>query len=249
MCELIGFSAARPTDIKEQLKEFYSHSASNPHGWGIMYGDRLIRGCERASDSAAVERLVKTIEDQTTTLGHIRFATVGSIKLENCHPFTGRDITGRQWTLIHNGTIYSGSRLIPYLNNQSGDTDSERLFLFLMDTLNSAQQNGELSQKERCELVDNFIQEMSHKNKLNLMIYDGELIYIHKNMKDTMLYRKLGSGYIFATTALDNGEWDDVPIAQLLVYKDGEQVYIGRQHDGIFIPSLQYIKAMDAMHI
>ncbi|SEK67280.1 class II glutamine amidotransferase [Ruminococcus albus] len=249
MCELIGFSAARPTDIKEQLKEFFSHSASNPHGWGIMYGDRLIRGCERASDSAAVERLLQTLEDQTTTLGHIRFATVGSIKLENCHPFTGRDITGRQWTLIHNGTIYSGSSLIPYLNNQSGDTDSERLFLFLMDTLNSAQQNGELSQQERCELVDNFIKEMSHKNKLNLMIYDGELLYIHKNMKDTMLYRKLDSGYLFSTTALDDSEWNDVPIAQLMVYKEGEQVYIGRQHDGIFIPSLQYIKAMDAMHI
>ncbi|MBO4866437.1 MAG: class II glutamine amidotransferase [Ruminococcus sp.] len=249
MCELIGFSAARPTDIKEQLKEFFSHSASNPHGWGIMYGDRLIRGCERASDSVAVERLLQTLEDQTTTMGHIRFATVGSIKLENCHPFTGRDITGRQWTLIHNGTIYSGSSLIPYLNNQSGDTDSERLFLFLMDTLNSAQQNGELSQQERCELVDNFIKEMSHKNKLNLMIYDGELLYIHKNMKDTMLFRKMGSGYIFSTTALDDSEWNDVPIAQLMVYKEGEQVYIGRQHDGIFTPSLQYIKAMDAMHI
>ena len=249
MCELIGFSAARPTDIKEQLKEFFSHSASNPHGWGIMYGDRLIRGCERASDSTAVERLLQTLEDQTTTLGHIRFATVGSIKLENCHPFTGQDITGRQWTLIHNGTIYSGSSLIPYLNNQSGDTDSERLFLFLMDTLNSAQQNGELSQQERCELVDNFIQEMSHKNKLNLMIYDGELLYIHKNMKDTMKSRRLGSGFIFATTALDDGEWEEVPIAQLLVYKDGEQVYIGKQHNGIFTPSLQYIKAMDAMHI
>ena len=192
---------------------------------------------------------MQTIEDQTTTLGHIRFATVGSIKLENCHPFTGRDITGRQWTLIHNGTIYSGSSLIPYLNNQSGDTDSERLFLFLMDTLNSAQLVGELSQQERCELVDDFIQEMSHKNKLNLMIYDGELLYIHKNMKDTMLFRKMGSGYIFSTTALDDSEWNDVPIAQLMVYKEGEQVYIGRQHDGIFIPSLQYIKAMDAMHI
>jgi len=249
MCELIGFSAAGPTDIKEQLKEFFFHSESNPHGWGIMYGDRLIRGCERASDSAMLEMLLQNIDEQKTVLGHIRFATVGSIKLENCHPFTGRDITGRQWTLIHNGTIYSGSRLIPYLNNQCGDTDSERLFLFLMDTLNNAQQNGELSQQERCELVDSLIQEMSHKNKLNLMIYDGELLYIHKNMKDTMKFRRLGSGYIFATTALDGGEWTEVPIAQLFVYKDGEQIYSGNKHEGIFTPSLQYIKAMDAMHI
>ena len=97
--------------------------------------------------------------------------------------------------------------------------------------------------------MDSLIQEMSHKNKLNLMIYDGELLYIHKNMKDTMKFRRLGSGYIFATTALDGGEWTEVPIAQLFVYKDGEQIYSGNKHEGIFIPSLQYIKAMDAMHI
>lgn len=249
MCELIGFSAAEPTGIKEQLKEFFSHSVSNPHGWGIMYGERLIRGSERASDSAMLEMLLQNIEDQKTVLGHIRFATVGSIKLENCHPFTGRDITGRQWTLIHNGTIYSGSRLIPYLNCQNGDTDSERFFLFLMETLNNAQKNGELSQQQRCETVDRLLREMSHKNKLNIMIYDGELLYIHKNMKDTMKFRRLGSGYIFATTALDGSDWTEVPIARLMVYKDGEQIYFGDQHEGIFIPSLQNIKATDAMNI
>lgn len=249
MCELIGFSAAGPTDIIQQLKEFFSHSRTNPHGWGLMYGDEFIKGCEKASDSMMLPILLNRFKPAETVLGHIRFATVGSIKYENCHPFSERDITGRRWTLIHNGTIYSGSRLIPYLKTQMGDTDSERLFRYLIDKLNAAQADGELSQQARCELIDELVHELAPRNKLNLMIYDGELLYIHKNMHDTMKYRRLGSGYIFSTTALDDEQWEDVPIAQLMVYKDGERVYTGSRHEGIFVPTLQYIKAMDAMHI
>ena len=148
MCELLGFTSEKNTDISDYLRTFFSHSSSNPHGWGMMYenGSRIIlKEAVSAEQSSFLSDIIDSLSPQRNLLAHIRFATVGSINENNCHPFTGRDITGRQWTLIHNGTIYSGSRLIPYLNNQCGDTDSERLFLFLMDTLNNAQQNGELS--------------------------------------------------------------------------------------------------------
>ena len=249
MCELLGFSAAEPEDIREQLEEFFSHSVRHPHGWGLMYGDRLVKECGRACDSDALSRILKRMQPTKTLLGHIRFATVGSIKLENCHPFVGRDVTGRQWTLIHNGTIYSGNKLIPYLNSQTGDTDSERLFLYLLDTLGKAQQNGELSAEERCRLLEDLVQDIAPRNKLNLMIYDGELMYIHRNMENTLKFRRLGSGYIVSTTELDGGDWQDVPMAQLTAYRDGECVFTGKPHDGIFVPTLQYIQAMHAMHI
>ena len=203
----------------------------------------------KASESLVLPILLKNLKPQEILLGHIRFATVGSIRYENCHPFADRDITGRQWTLIHNGTIYSGSRLIPYLNTQKGDTDSERLFRLLIDTVNSAQQDGELDSTERCEVIEKFIRDIAPRNKLNLMIYDGEQLYIHKNMENTMCYRKLDTGHIFSTTPLDDEEWTDVPTAQLLVYRDGERVCEGKPHDGVFVPTLQYIRAMDAMNI
>ncbi|MBR1724756.1 MAG: class II glutamine amidotransferase, partial [Ruminococcus sp.] len=115
MCELLGFTAREPVDIRAQLRVFYSHSDKHPHGWGIMHSGGVIeKGKERASDSRPLEWLIGALQPQTTLLGHIRYATVGSIKLKNCHPFSDEDVTGRRWTLIHNGTIYSGSRLIPY---------------------------------------------------------------------------------------------------------------------------------------
>ena len=118
MCELFGFSAAGPTDIRAELREFYSHSVRHPHGWGMMHGCGTVHEGIRAIDSPRLKKLIDGLGPQKTLLGHIRFATVGSVKEVNCHPFSGSDITGRTWTLIHNGTIYSGSRLIPMLSRQ-----------------------------------------------------------------------------------------------------------------------------------
>lgn len=249
MCELLGFSAREPADISEQLRAFYAHSSAHPHGWGIMYDGGIEREAVKASESERLKGLLDKIGEQRVLLAHIRYATVGSIRNENCHPFTKKDITGRQWTLIHNGTIYSSTRLIPYLRTQIGDTDSERVFMYLLDTLNKAQENGPLSAEDRFALVDRFVRELAPRNKLNLLIYDGELLYVHKNMKETMVYRKLGSGYIFATTELDDEHWDKVPTAQVLAFKDGEQVFSGDKHDGIYVETLQYINPMDAMNI
>ena len=90
---------------------------------------------------------------------------------------------------------------------------------------------------------------MSYRNKLNLMIFDGELLYVHKNMEETMKYCKYASGYIFATKTLDKNKWDDFPTAQLRAYKDGELVFEGEKHGGIFYSNLQSITVTDAMHI
>ena len=249
MCELLGFSASQPTEINTLVSEFFSHGKTNPHGWGMMSSSGMYKRCERADTSIELKKLVKKLPPQTNFLGHIRFATVGSIKNENCHPFSAQDITGRSWTLIHNGTMYSASKLIPFVHEQSGDTDSERLFLYMMQQLNKAQQQDELDIYRRCELIDDLVRDLSPRNKLNLMIFDGELLYIHKNMKQTMKYRHHGAGIIFATTELDSEKWQDVPTAQLLVYKDGKLIFEGHRHDAVFIPTLQYINANDAMHI
>ncbi len=249
MCELLGFCSARPENIKDQLREFYSHSEQHRHGWGIMYPGLCEKGADKANESEKLKKILQSLEPQSVLLGHIRFATVGSVKTVNCHPFTARDNTGREWTLIHNGTIYSGSQLMEFLSRQSGDTDSERLFLHLLKKLDAAQQNGALDERGRFELIDALVREMSPRNKLNLMIYDGEIMYIHKNMSDTMKYKKTPFGYLFSTAALDNGEWKSVPTAQLLAFKDGKKIFTGEKHNGVFIPTLQYIKASDAMNI
>ena len=246
MCELLGFAGDKPTDLRETLRSVYAHSVRHPHGWGIMHSGGIAREAVRAVDSEKLRRLIETLPPQQTLLGHIRFATVGSVRPENCHPFRGTDHSGRVWTMIHNGTIYSGKQLIRYLHTQTGDTDSERLFYFLLDSLNDARA---VTAKERFRVIERAVRQIAPRNKLNLMLWDGELLYVHKNMEDTLKYRVLNGGRLFATAPVDDGHWKNVPIAQLFAYRAGELVFRGEPHSGIFVPTLEYITAADAFNI
>ena len=129
MCELFGLSAKEPTDIRDYLQAFYRHSVRHPHGWGLFREkngkSEIIREPVRAIGSRILNDIVSTTPPQQNALAHIRLATVGSVKTENCHPYTGTDNYGRRWTMIHNGTIYSSRNLYQYLKLQKGDTDQQ----------------------------------------------------------------------------------------------------------------------------
>lgn len=255
MCELLGLSAKTPIDVREYLKTFYSHSVRHPHGWGLMRQSggktEIIKEPVRASGSRIISETIQKTETQKSLLAHIRLATVGVTKYDNCHPFTGTDSSGRRWTLIHNGTIYSGTQLSKYLSLQTGDTDSERIFLYLIDEINNAiAVNGApLSAKNRCQVIDKLAVELSPRNKLNFLIYDGEILYVHKNMKDTLVYKKLDEGIVFSTQPLDGGSWPQLSMTQMLAFRDGRCIFEGTKHDHEFVPTLEYITALDAMNI
>lgn len=252
MCELLGFSSARNTDISDYLRAFFSHSNNNPHGWGMMYEtDRreIVKEAVSAENSTFLPDIIDSLSPQKAALAHIRFATVGSISENNCHPFTGTDISGREWTLIHNGTIFNSRNSYRYSAVQTGDTDSERFFLSLLDNLNEHIARAVPNERERFEIVNNYIVDNAPRNKLNLMIYDGELLYVHKNLKNTLCFKRLENGLLFSTKPLDNGVWIPFPMAQVIAYKNGQEIHRGVRHKGTFVPTLEYITAMDAMYI
>lgn len=250
MCEMLGFTSAREKDIREYLKEFFSHGTQHPHGWGLMcenQGKREIyREAVCSATSQTISEIIAEIPPQTNSLAHIRLATVGSVKIENCHPYNQTDDTGRCWTLIHNGTIYSGKQLMKYLHTQTGDTDSERISLALLDEINEQKPK---TAKQRFDVVDDFVVSLSKRNKLNLMIYDGELLYVHQNMRDTLYYKPENGSIMFSTNPLDNDEWKQYPMTQLCAFQSGKKVFEGTKHENIFVPTLEYITSMDAINI
>ncbi len=250
MCELFGFSGKNNTNLTNSLKSFFSHSNMHPHGWGMMYSGGIVREPVKASESKLLPLILKSMEPQKNMLAHIRYATVGSVKEENCHPFEGSDISGREWTMIHNGTIYSVKGTYKYYKTQSGDTDSERLFLSFLDKMNDCLSSGSLSERARFNTVAAFIADNAPRNKLNLMLFDGELLYVHKNLKNTLSFRYLDDGILISTQPLDNNTlWMPFPMAQVIAFKNGREVYRGDRHKGVFVPTLEYITALDAMNI
>lgn len=197
MCELFGVSSEKPGMRNEYLKKFYSHSNKHPHGWGLA----LLEGNEasiekepaQASKSYYLKERMSFPVNSRTVLAHIRYATIGNVEYANCHPYSIKDISGRRWTQVHNGTIFDYRPLEKFVRYQSGDTDSERILLYLVEKINRAQvlRKRPLSGEERFRLLDDIIGSMSRGNKLNLLIYDGEYMYVHTNYADSLFIGKL----------------------------------------------------------
>lgn len=180
MCELYGITGDSPVRANDMLKEFYTHSHKHPHGWGMRYfnkdgTDSMCKEAVSAHDSLVLPELLNHDIKTSVLIAHIRFATIGSISKSNSHPFTTRDSSGREWTMAHNGNIYSGMELLPYLDTHAGETDSERVLLYLTDAMSKAisDTGRSLDAVHRATLLDEKIAAIAKRNKLNLLIYDG----------------------------------------------------------------------------
>ena len=83
-----------------------------------------------------------------------------------------------------------------------------------------------------------------YKNKLNIILFDGEQTYLHTNYKDSLYVNQTDDGAIFSTNPLSEGTWDHLPFKTLVSYKDGEPYLSGREHEGEYIPDEQAIRAL-----
>ncbi len=250
MCELFGFSGRSPRELNQELKEFYSHSNEHPDGWGLALLDEGEISIEKepmqASESRYLkERLSEPIVSKSV-LAHIRYATIGNTEWRNCHPYTGRDSSGRHWTLIHNGTIFDYPELSHFTAVQKGDTDSERILLYFIEQMNRQmkRRNRPLETEERFEVLDDLVTRLAPNNKLNLIVYDGELMYAHCNYANTLHWRKDDSGMYLSTRPLGDGAWRPTPFTTLFALKQGEVVYMGTDHGKEYTVDEEQVKML-----
>lgn len=236
MCELFGVSSRNRITVNDLLKEFFSHSVKHANGWGLAIFYENSVSLEKEPVQAIKSGYLKERLRQNTAvknmIAHIRLATRGNMEYVNCHPFVLRDNYDRCWTLAHNGTIFDYPRQNPYLYRQEGSTDSERILYFLVDQINQRQAELErpLTQEERFGLVDALVSDMAKGNKLNLLIYDGELLYVHTNYANSLYWRRREDALLFATVPLDRGSWSPHPFTTLCAYQDGRRLFVGTNH-------------------
>lgn len=237
MCELFGYSGNKSADMGPYLKELMSHSHDHPHGWGMVAFHGNMVNLEKEPKQAWVSdylsaRLRYPIE-VTGMIAHIRQATRGGMEYINCHPFSMWDRSNRTWVLAHNGTIFESSFLDHYREVQIGGTDSERVLCYLIESINKELElcpKG-LNADARFAIVDRVVGSLAEHNKLNLLIYDGELLYVHTNMAGTLYRSQRSEGVLFATVPLDDGDWQPQPMMQLQAYRDGQLVFTGSKHN------------------
>ena len=245
MCELFAVTARRKTAVSDTLKTFFSHSEEHRHGWGLYTRDGadelMVKEGVKASDSPRLKSILAEDNDTRLCIAHIRYATIGDVCVSNAHPFTGLDKYGRQWVMCHNGTIFDAPVLEKYHYAQEGSTDSERLFLYILDRMNNLDGSDP---EDRMRLIDDVVTKVVPGNKLNLMLYDGQYLYVHKNEPGTLYMKKIEDGIMFATHPLDDGHWMEFPLNVLNVYRDGKLVYEGQRHEHTYIYDPEKMKAI-----
>ncbi len=235
MCELFGLNSKSRIEINDYLTTFFSHSEKHYSGWGLacFYGNNVSLEKEptKASESQYLKHRLRHPLVIDNAIAHIRLATVGRMFYENTHPFVKHDNCGRCWTLAHNGTIFDFPDMDRYKAVQEGESDSERILYYILDNVNSMQQRmgRPLNSDERFHLLDSLIFTLSPGNKINLLIWDTEYLYVHTNYANTLYFKEVApDAKIFSTQPLDAAnDWQPVPFLRLLAYRDGTLVRSG----------------------
>ena len=256
MCELFAVNAGRPVVVNDYLTEFFDHSHIHRDGWGISWrrddaaagGDPVFLHREPvpAYESDYIPRMLAHPVAARRLEAHIRFSTAGRLCEENCHPFRGEDISGRDWTLIHNGILFNEELLASYDLKEAGDTDSERAMLFLLDVLDEAalRSFGVLDFSTTFSARSGAIGQISNLNRLNLILDDGTYTYVHTNTsEDTLHFRQLADDAIVISTQPLGGEkeralWHPVPRNRLITYRDGRIVRTSKPHGYVFCEAI-----------
>ena len=141
MCQLLGMNCNTPTDVTFSFAGFAQRGGRTDHhadGWGIAFfegaGVRQFVDVEPAADSG-LARFVRGYPIKSRhVISHIRKATVGEVRLENCHPFV-RELWGRYWVFAHNGDLKDYAPPLHGHFHPVGTTDSEQAFCWLMQEL------------------------------------------------------------------------------------------------------------------
>ena len=253
MCRLFAVTSRSPVEINRELSAFFDGSRLHRHGWGwaeIVSGrTRIRRECGPAFESAYASELLSSPLAVTEAFFHIRYATVGAVRLVNAHPLAALDHFGRQWTVIHNGTIFDFDKLDRFFDRQRGSTDTERLLLYLIDRIRALTAGLRTAPDEgrRFSIVADVLKEAAMGNKLNIMISDGEILYVHANSRSgskalgeaaryDYLYERIFEAAggactrLFCTVPLDEEGWTPLPLNTVSAYRRGALLFRAEPH-------------------
>jgi predicted glutamine amidotransferase len=148
MCRLYGFLATEPTLLECSLVEAQNallvqsdrdrRGIRNPDGWGIaewQAGYPLVT--RNVYPAFADRRYVDTAStvNSHAVVAHVRAATVGSVAMENTHPFDNGT-----WVFAHNGTVSDIDHVATHLDlgsygHPDGETDSELIFRWMLNRM------------------------------------------------------------------------------------------------------------------
>ncbi len=147
MCRMIGIVSLPSVppqlflgfrDLATHGRYLTSDGPSHHDGWGAGWFRpnnevQLVKAATPVQDrkSGYIDALVRMGADQPRiAVAHLRKASTGGVRTEDTHPFAAGG-----WLFCHNGTLFEHQRLPLHTHQPDGGTDSERLFLYLLEQM------------------------------------------------------------------------------------------------------------------
>ena len=227
MCDLFAMSSNSIDRATHSLPIFSEYGQMNSDGWGIGWykGNRAI--VSRAATRADLdETFFQEIDNARshTIISHVRYATHGDNYECNCHPFK-REYNNRDWLMAHNGWVV-GAGGHP---DAEGDTDSESIFQEIMDKVETYQHSGRIRGRFQAlkKAIEQIFSTYSGTIKLNLIISDGNMLYVYHHYPGKPIYmlrrsKMYGNATLFSTRKLSDEDWEEIPSDRLLAINKGE---------------------------
>ncbi|MCC6644412.1 MAG: class II glutamine amidotransferase [Polyangiaceae bacterium] len=224
MCRMLGVVAQAPVSLEALLstapRSLGALSREHRDGWGVAasagQGWRVHRRVECAGESPVFREEART-ERAAVAIAHVRQRTVGPVSLANTHPFERGG-----WVLAHNGTVDDVPGLVAMCSparaaEVEGDTDSERLFAFLLTCLDAAPGDAEHGLATAARRLACF----AGRGAVNFLLSDGDRMFAHRSGRSLfVLERGEGEGrrtasVTFASEPLTTERWRELPQGSL----------------------------------
>jgi glutamine amidotransferase len=187
MCQLLGMNCNVPTDICFSFTGFQQRGgATDVHrdGWGIAFfegrGVRLFLDPQPSSESPVAELVRHYPIRSLNVIAHIRKATQGPVGLENTHPFM-RELWGRYWIFAHNGNLKDYAPVLDGSFLPVGQTDSERAFCHLLQTLRQRFPDHHPRRDELHAEIGAFAASLRAHGPFNFMLSNGDCLFAHRS--------------------------------------------------------------------
>jgi predicted glutamine amidotransferase len=249
MCELMGYSFAKPIVADFSIREFGLHGEDNADGWGLAwYPDRSLAvikeaGKWKASPHSGFLETYGALRSHIF-VAHVRDLTVGEPTRANTHPFS-RELDGAEYCFAHNGTLKKACELPLARFRPIGTTDSEHFFCHLLGEIGTWKKP--LADPENWPRLHQKLAEHNRAGTLNMLLSDGRRLYCYHDaagwkslhyrymlirdqekrcFEDTDMRVELGGGHVnfgvvVATRPLSLSGWEKFLPGELLVLEDG----------------------------
>jgi predicted glutamine amidotransferase len=232
MCRLLGVVSAEVVSHHLPLdaapRSLAELSPDHPHGWGLAVSDGgrrwdVYRATGCAKDDARFHALAAEARGRLL-VAHIRNRTVGLSSLENTHPFR----RGR-WVFAHNGTVPDTAPLDRHTSPARrlqirGQTDSERLFAFLLTYLDRAGATAGAAHAAPgaadAAVLEASLVIQAQPGAANFLCSDGEVLYAFRHGRSLHVLERGGgrrnAAIVVASERPTDEPWVEVAEGSLL---------------------------------